>query len=281
MNDRGVAILISSCDIYADLWKPYFTFFFRYWPDCPFPIYLVANDLEYEDERVITLRLGSDHGWAGNTRRALEQVQSPYVLYTHEDFFLNRSVSNTRILQLLDYMKLCGAGYLRLYPSPGPDEVCADNPEVGEIKKGSEYRTSLQAAIWKREVMLSLLVDGESPWQMERNGSLRSNALDVLFLSSVRDPVTDKVVDPPLSYFCTAVYKGLWMREAVEFCRKEGVPIDLTRRGTETAKHELWRSLSPYLSFFIKPLLTRRRRYLDRKRLKTNSASKRMWRRVF
>lgn len=246
------AMLISSCDTYSDLWKPYFTFFFRYWQDCPFPIYLVANDLQYEDERVITIRLGSDHGWACNTRKALEQVQFPYVLYTHEDFFLNRRVHSTRILQLIGYMESRGAGYLRLYPSPGPDEICADNPEVGEIKKGSEYRTSLQAAIWNREVMLSLLVDGENAWQMERDGSLRSNGLDVPFLSVRRDAVTGKIKDPPLSYFCTAVYKGLWMRKAVEFCANEGVPIDLTRREVENARHEFMRWFWGHIGFAIK-----------------------------
>jgi hypothetical protein len=258
-----IAVFVSSCDAYQDLWAPYFTFFFRYWPDCPFPIYLVANNSRYPDPRIQTILLGEDEGWATNTRHALEQLDYPYIFYTHEDFFPDRRVSTSRILRLLAYMKQRNAGYLRLYPSPGPDAVCADNQDVGEIHKGSEYRTSLQAAIWKREIMLALLKDGENAWEMEINGSIRSNKLDVPFLSAVRDPITNKVVDPPLSYFCTAVYKGRWMRRAVRFCAQEGVPIDLASRPVETFWRENWRRISGYAHWLIAPLSGVRRHYRE------------------
>ena len=80
---------------------------------------------------------------------------------------LDTRVENNRIKELLAYTKQRNAGYLRLYPVPGPDTVCIDYPTVGEISKGSEYRTSLQAAIWNREVLLALLKDGEDGWQFE------------------------------------------------------------------------------------------------------------------
>ncbi len=239
----GLSIVISSCDAYEDLWKPYFTLFHRYWPDCPFPIYLITNKLKFDDSKVISVPVFPDRGWATVTREALERLADPYILYTHEDFFLDRKVDTSRILKLLDYMKKRGAAYLRLYPSPGPDVVFSDLPEVGEINKGSEYRTCLQAALWKREVMISLIRDGENPWQMEILGSQRSNELEMPFLSAIRNPNGHEIVNPPLSYFCTAVYKGLWMREAVKFCRREGVPIDLKRRGVETVWIETKRAV--------------------------------------
>lgn len=243
MKNKTAALLISSCDAYEDLWKPFFTFLFRYWPDCPFPIYLIANHISYPDPRVQTIILGDDIDWAANTRMALEKIESPYIIYLHEDFFLNNRVSNDRIMGLLAYVRQRNAGYLRLYPVPGPDTASVDNPNVGEIAKGSEYRTSLQAAIWNRKVMLSLLKDGENAWQMETNGSIRSNDLDIPFLSVTRNPITDEIDDPPLSYFCTAVLKGRWMRAAVDFCESEGVPIDLSRRPVDTIWIEFFRKL--------------------------------------
>lgn len=245
MKDESVAFIVSSCDAYEDLWAPYFTFLFRYWPDCPYPIYLIANHLRYPDSRVQTILLGEDEGWATNTRRALEQLDQDYIIYTQEDYFLKKAVDNGRIRELLAYAQKREAGYLRLYPCPGPDTVCPDNPNVGEINKGTEYRTSLQAAIWNREVMLSLLRDGEGGWQMEVDGSVRSNALDVPFLSVRGESATD-VGDPPLSYFCTAVFRGRWMRAAVDFCEREGVPIDLSRRPVETVWIEYQRRLRPW-----------------------------------
>ena len=40
------AVVVSSCDAYSDAWKPFFKLFFKYWSDCPFPIYLVTNTRE-------------------------------------------------------------------------------------------------------------------------------------------------------------------------------------------------------------------------------------------
>ena len=234
MEKESAVLLISSCDPYEDLWEPFFTFFFRYWPDCPFPIYLIANQLSYPDPRVQTIKVGNDNGWATNTRNALERLNSPYIIYLQEDYLLDSPVSNDRIINLLTYMKRRNAGHLRLYPSPGPDTICVDNQTVGEIKKGSKYRTSLQAAIWNREIMLSLLKDGENGGQFEIFGTIRSNEIDLPFLSVRRDPTTNKIKDPPISYFCTAVLQGRWKRSAVVFCASEGVPIDLTRRPVET-----------------------------------------------
>jgi len=243
MKNESAVLLISSCDAYEDLWGPFFTFLFRYWPDCPFPFHLITNHLSHPDPRVNTITVGDDKGWATNTRNALETLNSSYIIYFQEDFFLDTRVNNNRILNLLDYAIERNAGYLRLYPSPGPDIVCADNPIVGEIVKGSKYRTGLQAAIWNREVLLSLLKDGEDGWLMEVAGSIRSNNLDMPFLSMTRNPISNEIDDPPLSYFCTAVLKGRWMRAAVDFCEKEGVPIDLTRRPVDTLWIEFFRKL--------------------------------------
>ena len=243
MEKETAILLISSCDPYEDLWDPFFTFLFRYWPDCPFPIYLISNHLSYPDTRVQTIILGDDKGWATNTRNVLEKINSSHIIYLQEDYFLDSHVSNDRIMNLLAYIKLRNAGYLRLYPSPGPDSVCDDNQTVGEIIKGSKFRTSLQAAIWNREIMLSLLKDGEDGGQFEVLGSIRSNDLDLPFLSVIRNPITNEIDDPPLSYFCTAVLQGRWKRSAVDFCTSAGVPIDLTRRPVETRWIEFSRQL--------------------------------------
>ena len=67
----SLAILICSCDAYADVWDPFFTLFFRHWPDCPWPIYLIANHRRYPDDRVNTLLLGDDKDWSTNILRCI------------------------------------------------------------------------------------------------------------------------------------------------------------------------------------------------------------------
>jgi len=219
-----LAVVVSSCDGYSDLWPPFFFFFFQYWGNCPYPTFLVANRKRYNDPRVSTILVGEDLDWSSNLRRALLEIRLPYVLLLLDDYFLKGPVNSQRIHELFLYMKRKGAGCLRLFPSPGPDTPCQDNSEVGEILIGARYRVSLQAAIWKKEILLELLREGESPWELEIKGSRRADTIEAPFLSvSRREPW-------PLLYLCTAVVRGKWNREAVRYCRQAGINIDLTRR---------------------------------------------------
>lgn len=227
---NDMAVLVVSCDKYQDLWKPFFTLFFRYWQNCPYPVYLGSNRLTYTDSRVKMITVGDDKDWSSGFRKMLEQIPHHYVIVLLEDYLLYKPVDTDKIRELVSYMKRRGAGVLRLFPCPGPDMPSQDNPEVGEICKGADYRVSMQAAIWDRQILCSLLHDGESAWNFEMVGSIRSDELEVPFLSVNKDSVKQ----PPIPYFCTAVVKGKWLRDAVNLCRKEGIEIDLSVRPCET-----------------------------------------------
>jgi hypothetical protein len=148
------------------------------------------------------------------------------VIVLIEDYLLTQHIDTTVIAELITYMQDEGAGCLRLYQCPGPDLPCPDNPLVGEISKGADYRLSLQAAIWDKQILLELLREGESAWELELNGTKRTNALAAPFLCVAGDS--------PIPYFCTGVVKGKWVREAVELCKKEGIEIDLNARSMQT-----------------------------------------------
>jgi len=46
-------VLIASCDAYSDAWAPFFALMKKYWPDCPYPIYLISN---YQDPGICGVR---------------------------------------------------------------------------------------------------------------------------------------------------------------------------------------------------------------------------------
>ncbi|MCL5666518.1 MAG: hypothetical protein M1383_02000 [Patescibacteria group bacterium] len=222
--NQQLAIVVSSCDAYSDVWPAFFTLFFRYWPDCPYQVYLIGNKQSWPDTRIKTILINPDRRWSDNLRAALDQVREKYILYMQEDYLLQAKVDANKISQLFNFVIQEKAACLRLQPTPGPDLPYQNNPEIGEISKTEDYRVSLQAAIWDKQAMLSLLADGEDGWQMEFEGTKRSRQVPMKFLSVKRD------VPRPLPYFCTAVLKGKWMRQAVEFCRKENIAIDTGKR---------------------------------------------------
>jgi hypothetical protein len=227
---NDISILVASCDKYRDLWAPFFTLFFRYWPDCPYPVYLCANATSYEDSRVRALLVGADTSWSSNLKKCLDRFPTKYFILLQEDFLFTRFVDTRRICQLVHYFRERGAACLRLFPSPLPEKMMRDNPGVGEILRGATYRVSLQAAIWERAALYELLEEGESPWDLEDFGSKRSDLSDRLFLS-IAERNRKKW---PLDYFSTAVVQGKWVREAVAICAREGISVDKTKRAIES-----------------------------------------------
>jgi hypothetical protein len=221
---HSTAVLVVSCDSYRDVWGPFFALFFRYWDDCPYPVFLGSNVEEYPDQRVVSLAIGEDRDWSSNLLRMLEAVPADGILLLQEDFLFNRPIRTGRVGRYIEYARFRDAACLRLMPIPGPDLPCADQPDLGEIRKGVDYRVSLQAAWWRKECLASVARGGESPWQFELLGSRRSDSIDAPFLS-LREGV-----DFPLDYFTTAVFRGYWEPGAVKLCRRENVPVDLRAR---------------------------------------------------
>ncbi len=217
-------VLISSCDSYSDAWSPFFTLFDRYWPDCDWPVFLLSNFETWPSDRIHPLAIGEDHSWSTNLRIALEELQPRSIIYLQEDYFLQNPVDMQRLSELNDFALENGVGYVRLAGSPDPD-LAFENPfGLGELSRETKFRCSLQGAWWDTDVLLKLLVDDETGWDMEMKGTERAKALPQPFLGVNSDaPLVDYI-------FETAILKGRWMPQALRLCRQEGIELDLSRR---------------------------------------------------
>jgi hypothetical protein len=243
---NNCAIVISSCDNYHDAWGPFFTLFFRYWPDCPLPIYLVSNSLKYPDERVNTINVVPDQGWSQNLITTIDKIQEKYIIYFQEDYFLRSPVDNEKIFAVLDLAEETSAAYLRLFPCPGPDLPYQDKTDLGLISQHVAYRNCLQTAIWNKQILRNLLRNGETGWDFELRGGFERSQLIKEPFFAYRTPV--------INYFCTAILKGKYLYDAVSFCKREGIKLDRHARKFENYFQYLFRmsNLKPKLRKLIK-----------------------------
>lgn len=208
------SILVLSCDDYADVWPVFFTLFFRYWPDCTLPIYLGANQLRHEDERVTAICVGEDRSWAQSTRLMLENLDTTYVLLFLEDYLLTAPVNSTLVEALMGEMSSTVASFIRFRPSPPPDRPVAGRPLLGELSPGAPYRVSLDIGLWRRETLISLLEDGETAWDMEIVGSRRSDTLPGFYCSTAN--VFSRT---------NGLERGKWKRYNLAMLERERVPL--------------------------------------------------------
>jgi hypothetical protein len=246
--ENNTAILVLSCDKYADVWQPFFLFFEKYWGNCPFPVYLGTNEKQFTFKNVKQIFSHKKTTWSDELKTILEQIPEKYIVLILEDYFIYETVKNEDIKKIVEVMQLNNAAFTKLGAFPSKyNELWPHKPLIGEstlgvIEKGSKYRLCLQTAIWDKDILLSLLEPKENPWEFEIQASKRSNQIENPFLCVLADP-SKKIVHGPIQYYCTALSAGKWMRGAVKLCKKEGVDIDLTTRPVESLYEELKRKL--------------------------------------
>lgn len=215
-HDNNLSILILSYDGFSDVWPITFQFFFKHWPDCPYPVYLLTNHKTYQDKRVQNIKIGDDISWSSNLLIGLDQINSDFVLTLFDDFFLNTSVDNSEIERYINLVTKNNFDYFRLRPEPPPDEKINDS--YGRITEGALYRVSLCTTIIKKSILKSLLDKDENAWEFEFEGSKRSDNFHHFYS-------TYQQIIP----YYNAIDKGRWRKEVIEIVREYN--LDVNKRG--------------------------------------------------
>jgi hypothetical protein len=214
------ALVISSCDKYQDLWGPSLALHRRFWPDCPYPTFLMSETVPVEDARVRPLLGGAGLTWSGMALNALRMLPHRDILFMIEDFFLTRPVSTATVESRRRSLHALGGVYLRLVPAPRPNRRVPGHAGIGEHERGSPFRASLQAAFWDRRTFVDLLRPDESIWDFERNASVRSAAIAAPFYATWRATLR----------YVNAVERGLWTPPGRQACRGHvRLPVDSVR----------------------------------------------------
>lgn len=235
-----VTVVVSSCDSFSDCWAPFFHGIHKYWPDCPYPIHLITNHKEFHAPQCTTVQVGKDQGWSANLMQVLDQIHSRHVLYFQEDYWIMERVDGDRIAQYAALMDQHGLNYVRLLAAPPPDAEWPHDPRLGVLAPNADYRGSLQAALWRKDVLRELLDPSESPWDFEIKGNQRTRRYGTTFLS-VKNRGRDRSCHG-IRYTYTAIWKGRWARCAHRYARREGLSIDFSRRESEWWWHDFRRS---------------------------------------
>jgi hypothetical protein len=200
--NKNIAVVIVSCDKYSDLWNPILSSIKKFWPDCPYTIYFVSNELSPKFNGVTNIPVGPDISWSSNLKKALGQIPEEFVFMWLDDLFPTKPVNTKKVSRLFEWAINKDINYLCLKGLPRADKKVTES--IGLVSEGSLYRVSTVLSFWKKHTLFDLLKEKENAWQFEIEGSIRSDAYPDFY-------VTLK----PEIFVVNAVIKGKWRRKAL------------------------------------------------------------------
>lgn len=219
-NKNDVSVLIITCDAYSDVWDYFFILFNKFWPDCPYSIYLGTNSKECNAVGVKTICIGEDVSWCDNLRVMLEKIPTQYVIIMLEDYFINKRINTDDVERTLEFAKMNKADCVRLRNSPVACRVVDKNLRIGYAEPASPYYINAQPAIWKVTSLISLLKPNWSAWQFERENSKISKMLDLNIYTTNYQLVS----------CLNGVVRGKYLLSTIKALQRIGVYIDSSKR---------------------------------------------------
>jgi hypothetical protein len=227
--DQDVVVLIASWDGYRDVWAPVLSCLARQWPDCPYAIYLGSNTAVCDRGVAQTLRIGENRDYSANLLAMLDRLEHEWVIVLVDDLLLSSRVDTERLVAIVDEARRLEAGYVRLNAEPPYVAPLFSRSVVGsflrELERGTPYRVSIAAGLWRRRVLRSVLRPGESAWLAERRGGARADKLPDAFMS-----VRGRAVLP----FVHGIVRGRWTWQAARFLRARDLSAHLGSRPVGT-----------------------------------------------
>ncbi len=169
ISNPNVSILVSSCDKYQEAWMPFFSLLKKYWEECNYPKYLLTESYVYSDYGVKTIN-SANQEWSSRLLDALNKIETEYVLFFLEDFFIMGKVKVDMINRYLSYMESDdNISVIYLKSSTGQNKVSSLYPELIKMEKGKKYYINFQAALWRRKDFIRVIAPQLSPWDIEEN----------------------------------------------------------------------------------------------------------------
>jgi hypothetical protein len=209
----SIAIVILSCDKFSITWKPCIDHIYDAWPDCSYPIYLLNNFKSSNDPRVIDLLVGEDKSWSDSVIKGLNKIPEKRVLFIYDDTFLIE-VPAKKILEIIDVTVINNLDAVSLRRKRF-DRGTRFNHKLYKIDSRAKYRTSLFLNLIKVDLLINLLKTGESAWQFEKDGNIRSFHFD--FYSAY---------EKDLVKYHHGIVKGKWFRDTYQYIVNKGYSLE-------------------------------------------------------
>lgn len=228
-------LLLSTYDGGEDLWEGFFTALTTQWPGFNLPIVVntETKTCKFRDLNIRTVNSGSGKRnavWGRRLIKTLQNIETEYILFFLDDFWLDAPVDVEHFEKCRQWMR----------DNPDVASISFQRTRGKNIKDGrferfekrptkGTYRLNCQAALWRKDILISYIMPHESAWEWEEYGTIRSEKyVDALYSIIEEAP---KVFSYNLS-MGGVIHRGKWVREVVvPLQERYNISIDYEKRG--------------------------------------------------
>lgn len=167
------SIIISTCDKFSDLWDAHIQLLNENWADRNVDTFLVTDKPTGRNfENVTVVAAGEGTEITERLRVAMPLIQTEYILFTLDDYFLTDKIRTEAIIEDINIMSKHQLDYMRLLVMTMKS---LKNRKATELENGiflldnnaGDYIVSLYAGIWRKDFMEKTLTQTLNAWQYE------------------------------------------------------------------------------------------------------------------
>lgn len=169
---KDYAILINSCDAYADLWPFFFELLKLNWPEVEKHKVYLNTESTKEFQSVISINMinttiHDKDQWGKRLLHSLSEIKEDYVVVLMDDFYLRNPVSNNRIEKCIEAFENnpeIAVFYLsNTYKYEFKDSKYEG---FGEVPIKTNFRLNSAPAFWRKTKLIQYTKETDSPWDM-------------------------------------------------------------------------------------------------------------------
>lgn len=179
--------VIGSCDSYSSLWKNFDILFKRYWNLDTKNIF-VGETIPLPYDGYDNILPGINLPWGERILTGLLNINTPYVCFLLEDYYLTESISDSFIQEHIDILEQYNAHKImfdKIYP-PDVYSLTKLSNDLYQFDNHSMYLNSVQPAIWRTDYLKHVLKPSYSPWEFELDGNEFTQTMNPIILLKAR-----------------------------------------------------------------------------------------------
>ena len=182
-----VTFLINSCDKYEDAWHPFFECLWHFAGELPYPMVLNTETKQYSSPRYkvrcVNQEETSRPTWSKRLLHVLEQVDTEFVFFLLEDYFLKDVFDRDRFEAVIAYMKAHpDVAIVDVRPrwASSPEEEAQnavtykDAEDDFKERNNDRFNITCSPGVWRTSALKELLRPHEDVWDFEIYSGIRA-----------------------------------------------------------------------------------------------------------